>query len=187
MPRVDLKFFLALLILWGGCQKLTPKIVRIPDYPDINQLYKDQVKQLDSKGLTKEVILDTKREKRTFQMDTSAWKKELSFLSEINPNQAEYVGVFEVQENDHQIELNLKSGEIGVLKHLTVIKLEDQFQSIRAIVHEDKDVYTHHREVKLTFDDNLLNSFEIKGYQKMLFKDTVRFAIRGEVSGKKVK
>ncbi|MEO1255463.1 MAG: hypothetical protein AAFY41_11360, partial [Bacteroidota bacterium] len=66
------------------------------------------------------------------------------------------------------------------LKKLTFSMLH--FQEIKASFHEDKDVYIHHREISLKFSDGLLSSYQIDGYQKMMFKDTVRFKIAGIIN-----
>jgi len=166
----------------AGCQKLKPESVSIPNYPDLNQLYKDQIQKLNSRGLIKEVSLDAQNEKHTFQMDTTRWAKELSFFEEIDPNQPQYVGVFEVIENEDQIELTLKKGEKGMLQYLIISKSEDGFKSIDAIWHEEKDVYIYYQEIQVSFRNNLMDNFEIRGYQKMMFKDTVRFSIKGIIT-----
>ena len=172
---------LLLVILITSCQQLRPDSVAVPNYPDVNQIYTDQIQKLHNKRLIKEISLDFKNETDTFLMDSTDWKNELSFLAEIDPNQPEYVGVFDVSERNEVISLNLKEGENGILKKLVITISGDDDQSISAVTDEGKDIYTHHREFRVQFDSGLIRFYEISGYQKMILKDTVWFGIKGSV------
>ncbi|MBC6409994.1 MAG: hypothetical protein GDA42_05985 [Ekhidna sp.] len=173
---------LHLVILIGSCQKLPPESAAPPHYPDIHQIYETQIRKLHGRSLIKKASLDSESEKRTFSMDSTEWKDELSFLAEINPDQPEYTGVFDVEESNEVIRLKLKESENSILKKLVITLSGDDYQSISAILHEDKDVYTHHRELLILLDNGLISSFEMSGYRKMVFRDTVWFGIKGIVS-----
>jgi len=177
---VKLKVFLAVLITLPGCQKLKPEKVAIPDYPDLNTFYLNQASLLNNTKLMKSVRLDKKTEENQFEMDSSKWKEELSFLTEMNPSQPEYVGVFAVETVNNNTLLTLKDGERGILKRLEISKTGEEISAIQATIHEDKDVYVHHREIQVSINDGLINNFKIIGYQKMMLKDTVRFGIEGK-------
>lgn len=161
----------------AGCQKLTPESVNIPEYPDFEELMKDQVDLLGNTKITKEVRLERQNEVKVMEMDSTAWASELSFLKEINPNQPEYVGVFETSEESNYQILRLKSEESGALKQVKYAKSGAIYEKILATFHEDKDVYVHHRNIEMNFDEGILHSLKIDGYQKMMFRDTVRFSI----------
>ncbi|WP_370088498.1 hypothetical protein [Ekhidna sp.] len=177
---IDLKILLLLLVL-VSCQKLKPESVAIPEYPDFKSLMDDQVERLGKGRIKKEVWLDGKSEVRIIEMDSTKWAEELSFLKEINPNQPEYVGAFEKSADDQNQVLTLSPNEKGAIKKISFSKSDDEYQRITASFHEDKDVYIHHRDIEMTFEDGILNFLKIDGYQKMMFKDTVRFRVKVEV------
>ena len=179
---LNLKIIGAALICLGSCQKLKPESVAIPSYPDLSEMLGAQSQQLGSKRLVKEVSLGSDMEIDTFPMDSSRWRQELSFLIEINPNKPEYVGVFHHYESDSVVEMELKKGEKGLLKNLHIIKAGQLFETINATVHEDKDVYTHHQEIEVSFVGDLLIAYQIRGYQKMVLKDTVWFSLKGVIT-----
>jgi len=188
MRRIDLKNVLLkglqgclLLFILLACQKVKPEHVSIPEYPDLEEFYLSQARSLEKSALEKTVSLEGQRETNTFEMDTTEWKEELSFFKEMNPDQSEYVGVFNVKQDNVSKTLSIKEGENGILKKLALEKDGKSYSSISATVHEDKDVYIHHREIEVILENGLIKSFEIKGYQKMLFKDTVRFGISGRI------
>lgn len=166
-----------LTIVITSCQKLQPESIIVSDYPDFKYLLENQVALLGNQGARKEVLLDTSSEVKSMEMDSVRWTKELEFLLELNPNQSGYSGAFNITSEDELELLTLKPGEKGALKKIRIQKEGKNFKSLEATYHEAKDVYTHHREVMMQFKNGMLNEYTIDGYQKMLFKDTIRFRI----------
>jgi hypothetical protein len=175
------RFFILLIVLFG-CEKLKPESVNIPDYPNLEETFNQQIQLLGTKKLTKEVWLDGKSESKIIEMDSILWKKELSFLKEINPNTPEYVGAFEKLEDEFGTQLTLMPDEKGELKKLTYVLDTKKYVLIKATIHEEREVYVHHREFNVTFENGLLKSYRISGYQKIMLKDTIEFRITGEVN-----
>ena len=142
----------------------------------------NQVNLLGGKQIKKKVSLGGQSEFKVIQMDSAELADELSFLKEMNPNQAEYVGAFEQSvESDMQI-LQLKASEQGPLKKVVYERDGDQFKTIQIVFHENKDVYVHHRDVEMEFKRGAISKIGIEGYQKMMFKDTVKFGISIEIN-----
>jgi len=174
--------------IWGvvllsamACQKLNPRQIVAPEYPDFNLLFNEQVQKLATSQLNKKIVLDDAVEERTFTMDTSLWKKELSFLKEINPNRPEFIGSFQKEESPEHIFLKLKAGETGAIEEIYLKKIGSTYTILDATFHENKDLYTYHKKIEVSFKDGLISSYEINGYQKVLMKDTLRFRIIGNI------
>lgn len=170
-----------LLLIAAACSPLRPEQVKVPEYPDFKQFIQQQAQLLAGVSLEKTVRLDDKSETNSFNLDSAAWAEELSFLKEINPNQPEYVGGFDKIQEGNQVTLQLNEKTSGEIQSVSFIKIGDIYSSIQGTFHEDKDVYVHHREISVNFKDGVISSFLVKGYQKMILKDTVWFAIRGSV------
>ena len=146
MKYLTLVIFLALSL--SGCQSFEPASNVRSEYPDIAQVLEKQTSGFFSINLKKEVWLDGKTEIQTLVLDTLTWKKELSFLKEIDPSLPEYVGAFSstvVQDTTHLV---LREGERGSLQKFSYVNENDELSSLSATIHEDKDVYVHHRESK---------------------------------------
>lgn len=173
-----LKMALPFLLIFMGCQKLKPESVQIPEYPDFLALLNKQVAILTGSKIQKEVSLGDLTEVKDLEMDSIKWAQELSFLKEVNPNQPEYVGAFNKSEEGDLKVLTLKEGESGALKKVKYSVTESEYQSIYITLHEDKDVYMHHRDITMDFEKGRLSKMEIEGYQKMMFKDTVKFKVK---------
>lgn len=170
-------FSLLFLIVLSGCQMLSPDSIQVPEYPDYETVMLNQSDALRNHDAKKRVWLDGKSETKVLKMDSTKWAKELSFLKEINPNQSEYIGAFQKSGDEFNQTLTLAAGESGSLKKTSFSKSDIGYEKISATFHEDKDVYIHHREIELNFENGLISSLQINGYQKMMFKDTVRFRI----------
>ncbi len=159
---------------------MKPNVIEVASYPEVDQLLTNQISLLDGNDLNKEVWLDGKTESKQLQMDSAGWNDELSFLKEINPNQTEYVGAFEESETGNSLVLKLQEGEKGSLTYFSRTS-DDALLSITATIHEDKDVYIHHKEVEVNLVNGKIIDYQIIGYQKILLKDTIRFRIKGSI------
>lgn len=164
-----------LLVCFAGCQKMKPEAITLPDYPDLEKLIIQQADLLDKKNVEKNVSLDGEIEHHLLTLDSAQWLQELSFLKEINPNQPRNVGIFEKSTAGNNTTLTLKSGESSPIKKCSYTIENRVYRDISAIFHEKKDIYDHYREVQLDFKDGILKNFQVDGYQKMLFKDTIQF------------
>ena len=149
-------------------------------YPEIDDLLNNQLGNLYLKGLEKNVQLDGEEESKVLSPDSAQWVKELSFLKEINPNSPKYVGAFIKEEIPNGYQLLLKDGEKNNLKSIVFTK-QDKLSQIEAVVHESKDIFTHHKNINLDFSDGLLQSYQVDGYQKIATKDTIRFKIEAQI------
>lgn len=181
MKRFDnLLLTVLLVLLASACDWMKPTEITSARYPESNVLLTNQTDLLEGKVVNKKVWLDVGSEAKSQTMDTTFLKRELAFLKEINPNQAEYVGAFEETNNDGKLVLVLGAEERGSLKRFE-IQEQGTNTLISATIHEDKDVYIHHREIALRFSNQVLAEYTIEGYQKIILKDTVRFRIKGEI------
>ncbi len=172
---------MSLFVVLTSCQSLKPEEITVASYPEIDVLFKRQTDNFFNQQLEKEVWLDGNTEKQNLHMDTSLWKKELSFLNEINPNQPAYAGVFSETKENNAVRLQLNSGEKGALSKFFYQKSGNHIDSIMATIYEDKDIYVYHKDIYLKFSKGLLTNFTINGYQKIMLKDTIRFTVKGKV------
>ncbi len=177
----DLRIFLiGLLLSVGACEGLKPDTIDLTSYPEVDQLLSNQHSLLSDQQLSKEVWLDGESETRLLQLDSAGWAEELAFLQEVNPNQSGYVGAFDESTKDNELVLKLKMDENGSLRNFSFTK-ESGNVLIAATIHEDKDVYVHHKEIQINLFDRKILDYEIEGYQKILLGDTIRFRISGSI------
>ena len=171
---------LGLVSLLSNCGGLTPTVVEVSSYTEVDSLLSRQYHKVGAR-LEKVVQLGKERESKTLDMDSVGWKKELAFLEEINPNRPEYVGAFIEESSANSLSLTLKPEEKGSLKKLSYVKESGYIISLQATVHENKDVYVHHKEIKIQFNNGVITSYQVHGYQKTLIKDSTFFSVDGKI------
>lgn len=171
---------IVVVVLLLGCKKFEPAEEANVKYPGIDKLLTRQLTEITSKKLQKQVWLGDESEIQLFDVDSSMLTRELDFLGEINPNAPEYVGAFNEDVSLVHLALTLNEGENGSLKYFRSSKSANQTQSIEATIHEDKDIFTHHREIKINLFKDVITDYEITGYQRIVRRDTIRFSISGK-------
>lgn len=164
-----------------GCGYKSIDSIDIPSYPNFGELYENQYEKLSGRSLEKEIWLSGKKEKQILKFDSIGWKKQVSFLDDINPYQPKYIGVFEKEEHDSHLLLKLKKGENSTLKKLQIKYNGSNYAHIKASLVEDKDVFISGKEIEVYFEEGIISSWEIKGYQKMILGDSVAFRIKAKM------
>ncbi len=172
---------LLVLMVLISCEGLRPETVDVTAYPEVGKLLDQDYLHLHNKELSKTAILNNQEETKAIRLDSGGWVKELTFLEEIDPNQSKYVGAFKITEDEKETQLLLKEGERGSLKAFSFFTVNDEIAKVLATIHEDKDVYVHHKKVEVLFANGVIAEYAIKGYQKIMTKDTFFFEVRGKV------
>ncbi|MGE0770585.1 MAG: hypothetical protein AB7K37_02650 [Cyclobacteriaceae bacterium] len=164
-------------------------------YFDFDSLVNGQINQLLAVNATisKEAQIDGKPDHAVYQPDSILWSHELEMFRDLNiinkpVNQHNY----EVQDGLKDDNSNLLTRTLSARKKSQVQRLTffyegtpDRLRKIEADVREETTLYSTLRKLKMQFDNSgnklLLSSYSIEGVQKIILKDSVRFAIHVEV------
>ncbi|MGI9545047.1 MAG: hypothetical protein ACR2MX_17430 [Cyclobacteriaceae bacterium] len=177
------------LVLCFGCQGTEPATeATIIKYFDLGSLIEDQIAWLDSLNpkVKKLAVIDGQNEE---QIDTIDWETELVFFkqSDLNrPYLLDTYGSHEINENKVKktIYQPLDSADLGVVQ-LVIHSDSGQLKKIESVYQEQNLLYDNWR--KATMDFALLNgeprpiTYQVEGWQKVIFKDKVDYLIRGEI------
>lgn len=190
-----MKNILILFVLIGSasCQVKPDKAVSV--YFDTDSLMKQQKQILYEKkaSIYKRAKVEGRSSEGTVEPDSlDSWTREFQMLEKININKSALEGSYEVREyDDPHSNLKIKeySGieddlEVPYLK-LYYLNTPDNLRIIEAAYVENNPIYHSKRDLKFVFNDftgsSLLHKYTIKGAQKMIFKDSVKFEIKAEV------
>lgn len=184
-------FVLALLVCQACDESLQQKKPsQIDRYAQVDSLLIYQASWLSSKGtkLQKRVRLDQETQRTTWQPDSSGWYQELEIFSVLDLNKPSFVGAYEsdtlTNEAETRIIYKARPGENVNVKKLEILKSANQLL-FEGAYRDENLLYTLHRDLTLDFKNNsgrpVLNRYEIRGFQKMRFVDTVFFEIEGVV------
>lgn len=161
----------------------TPKL-----YYDLEGFIENQIVYLNEKKpeVNKTAILGSKHEvSKTREVD---WKKELELFVQADINKPSYRQSYEVVQNGPlHYEYRLKPGNdlpVAYLKIDTDSILKQPLR-VEALVRTSNKIYHSEKKVVLTAAkrDNLLgvSSYEVNGYQKLIFVEKKIFSVRGQI------
>jgi hypothetical protein len=187
------QFLLILLILFlGNCRQRSAQDSRV--FFDMDKLIDDQVKLLSKEDfeLEKKIIIDDSVESFHLMPDSIGWQKELSIFKTADIHKPGLRGFYKKrisETNDAQIEdyilEDTAQSETLFLK-IKRNKVDDQVQSIEASQRTNNPIYHSKRDLYLYFNHSgpgefHLDSFAVKGFQKMVLQDTVSYFTAGKI------
>lgn len=157
-------------------------------YYDLKGFIENQIEYLNEKKpeVSKTAILGSKREaSKTREVD---WKKELELFVQADINKPSYRQSYEmVQNGPLHYEYRLKPGNdlpVAYLKIDTDSVLKQPLR-VEALIRASNKVYNSEKKVVLNAakHDNLVevNSYEVDGYQKLIFVEKKVFSIHGQI------
>lgn len=157
-------------------------------YYDLKDFIENQIVYLNEKKpeVNKTAVLGSKREaSKTREVD---WKKELELFLQADINKPSYRQSYEVVQNGPlHYEYRLKPGNdlpVAYLKIDTDSVLKQPLH-VEALIRASNKVYNSEKKLVLNAAkrDNLLevNTYEVDGYQKLIFVEKKVFRIHGEI------
>jgi hypothetical protein len=181
--KYTISFFILSLI---ACQQDRQVKNQANAYYSIDSLIKAQVEALNNVKmmLEKTVEMDGQSEIQLISADSVNWLEELQLFISLDLNKPRYLGAINVEKDQNGVSYTPRSGEKIPVQLLRIEMENEQLVWIKGIYLDDdaKSVYTTGRQFKLLFVNNLIKSYEIRGYQKMALNDTVRFRIQGTIN-----
>ncbi len=180
-------FLVMLLVSCAGKKtELVDKYFSIPEFIDqqVTRLgeNENQLLKTASFGLRQEsTVIDS--------LSRDQWEKELRIFKEHDINKPVLIDAYQTNE------LNTKEGERIILYELTdstgsgildmeiVFDSSDKVSSWKSSFKEENLLYCNFRELTLsTNEDGMLEHYLIRGYHKLMFKDTVYYQLDVEVN-----
>lgn len=176
-------FLLLLALVLLGCAKNKQSAIGPKAYYDLDSLLDAQIEMLSEEDvlLRKSVEMDGKQEQNEKKLDSAGWGKEFLIIRDFDLNKPNNVGAYSTEKSNGDIKYTLTANIDAPVKAFDVIKKEGNLSQITSNYFEDKSIYQHRRKMTLKFDNGLLRNYEVRGFQKMILKDTIKYIISGEV------
>jgi hypothetical protein len=176
----------------AGCSGGTENEDKIKTYFDVQSLFVGQPTLLRNLTFTKKANIDGQSEEKAVSFDSLGWAKELAMFANMDINKAVYVGAYEIEETKtekgKEISYKRKPGTVSGVVWITV-EFDKQGNPLRfsGLFQEQNALYQNERKLSADFALNngkaVLSSYTIKGYQKILMKDTVQYKIELKRAG----
>ena len=179
-----MKIFTLLLfvLIIAGCDHSVRK-VSVDAYFSMDSLLDAQL--ISSNGSVraeKRVLLDGEEEVQSVTFDSTDWTNELKIFRDFELNKANYVRAYQVTEEESFTRYDLKDGEKSPVEYLKLELKEGVLAGIEGLFLEDRAIYQHQRKIKLYLKNEKISHYEVTGFQKMISKDTIKYAITSEVN-----
>lgn len=181
------------VLVFGSCQNdaRTAK-----NYFDIDSLIDRQLDYLNGKNatLTKSATIGRTADKVSFKPDSSAWAKELQVFRHLDIiNKPIYTGAYKVTDGVKDANSNLIIKSFVTDREIPVKSLRLYYQGtpkklrkVEATLGEQNTLYYTTRDFTMELEDIgkqwVIAGYEVKGVQKMILRDSVRFAITSKVA-----
>jgi len=175
-----------------GCSGDAEDEDKIKAYYDVQSLFVGQPTLLRNSTFTKKANIDGQSEEKTVAFDSLGWSKELAMFANMDINKAAYVGAYDIEETNAEkgkvISYKRKAGTVSGVVWITV-EFDQQNNPLRfsGLFQEQNALYQNERKLSADFAIHngraVLSNYTIKGYQKILMKDTVQYKIELKRAG----
>ena len=154
-------------------------------YFDLDSLMQIQMEQLESLNpkVNKSLTIGGKKEEKTVK--NVDWNNELSVFLNSDINKPKLLDQYSAKKTTHGSDILLsydfiKKGVTGVQKMLiTKDKSTRHIQSVEIENLERNAIFSSHKNIDLTFKDNQLASYSMKGFDKVAMRDTMWYEVQG--------
>ena len=162
---------------------------KISAYFDVAELFLSQAILIKNVSFEKSASIDSLIETKTLKFDSLEWTKELSMFINMDINKAVLVGAFSEEKtnsSDGSSVLYKKKPEVesGVQWMKLDYDSQGNVVAFSGRFEEENALYQNSRELSATFATqngmSTLESYSIRGFQKILMKDTVNYQIEAK-------
>jgi hypothetical protein len=188
---------LALLSLMAACGTTDDEVTmranpanRKPGYFDVKGYLDAQVARLNQlqPAVEKQVQLRNGRQETT-RVTKTDWAKELQIFYQADINKPALRGLYaadaapKLQNGVVRETYALQPGNDAPVKRLTVEAAQESgvTQQLTATVQQDNPLFYSEKKLLLAVRNGQLTEYEVRGVQKLVFFDTVRYSVRTRV------
>lgn len=183
---------LCTLFTWSCGQTLKKKQASINEYYDINGLIDRQENLLAtiSPNLLKNASINGQEDITELVAQDSLWQKELQIFRTADINEPMLI--------DRYSELEEQKGDISTASYISKSRKQTDVDTLRitfddrghvqqvfAFMESENTLFKTRKELLIHFSDyddyQLIDEYSIRGWQKMISKDSVHFSIEGKI------
>jgi len=183
-----------MLTIWSCSQIHDNRVEKPHNYYDINGLVDEQVKLLESVSpvLLKTAIIDSLEERNEFTPLDSSWSKELEIFKAADINKPTLVGSYSIlEQTDSGVKTITYLSKYPAKTIVDSLWIQLDIESkkplkIHAFLGHNNALFDSEKTLDMVFKNELegymISSYKIRGWQKMISKDSSTYFIKGEIS-----
>ncbi len=182
MKKITTLFFLSFLCI--ACVPTTDISNAEKKYFDLTKFVQQQTEMLNAqkRKVKKQVNLSGQADE--IQTDTLDWEKELALFREADINSPSLRDSYEISEDKvNGIVIYTAKEEKQKVREISIIFGENNtvekvnIKEIKIVFSEDNQLYEIQRTMEMQLKNNLLSAYSIKGFQKVILKDSLVYDI----------
>jgi|GEM_PF-5906804 len=154
-------------------------------YFDLELLIKEQVEKLnvlneDGKApiVLREISFGEKKENielnKTNDSDYPNWEKELLLFKEADINKPVLISAYEEIKTDRSVTYKALSAELKV-QELAISFKDAEVETIKIILNKENYLYTSTKSMEMNFENNLIKSYKIIGFRKLVTTQSIDY------------
>ena len=169
-----------------ACENIPKETETVKRYFDVDSLISGAIQKTlqnkDSLQINKIVEIDGEEEQKNFYLNREGLENEMRLFRIMNLNNPALAFSYNSEESDNRLGYRLKTTEnqTGIIS-LSVTKKENA-QVLEALFSEQNQIYYTSRQLTLMIENGKIQSFEMTGKQKMVFKDTIHYSMKGIIT-----
>jgi len=186
-------YFLLLLLIvcFAACVPMSATNEADKKYFDLVQFVNTQINELNAQKpqIRKKVLLGGEIDE--IVSDTLNWEKELALFKEADINSPSLRDSYDIEEDKarHSITYIAKESKLKVKEIKITFDKQSQVGSvsikqIKIFFSEDNRLYELQRDLVMELKNNLLSAYSIKGFQKVILKDSLIYEINATLGSK---
>ena len=169
-----------------ACENIPKETQTVSRYFDVDSLIsvaiQNSMEAKDSLQVNKLVEIDHKTEQKTLFLDRQGLEDEMRLFRIMDINSPTTAFAYESEEEAGKVIYHLKENEeqTGIVR-LSVTKNAGG-QIVEGLFNENNQIYYTSRQLKLEIENGTIRSYEMTGKQKMFFKDTIYYSMKGIIT-----
>lgn len=183
-------YFLSLFLLFCAVACVPTSATTDADkkYFDLIQFTDNQVRELymQKRQVKKKIFLDGQTDE--IISDTLNWEKELALFKEADINSSSLRDSYEISEDKiaRTITYTAKESKLKVKEIRLIFDEQSQMnrvsvKQVKIFFSEDNQLYEIQRDLMMELRNNLLSAYSIKGFQKVILKDSLVYEITAKI------
>lgn len=183
--------FLFFLVSCSACVPTSATKETDKKYFDLIAFVDKQISELNTQKMQvrKKILLNNETDE--IQTDTLNWEKELALFRESDINSPSFRDSYQIEEDkaNRSVTYTAKESKLKVKEIKLIFDEHSQIdkvsvKQIKIFFSEDNQLYELQRDLVMELKNNLLSAYAIKGFQKVILKDSLIYQIEAVVDSK---
>ncbi len=157
---------------------------QINDYFLLKQLVEEQISLLDQKQVEKRSVVNGEKRVEKVRLEEEDWRKELDIFIQADINKASLSTSYDTEKSKDRLVHRLKPGNRGEIKEIIVV-FEDGSENVKSVEffsERENLFYTSKARGILDFKGEVLEAYQVEGFQKVWFLPPNKLEIQGRIS-----